>query len=416
MKKIFFGCLILFFSATFSVARAHGMGNEKIKKSALLDMINQSAHYAITVLVDEEGKSRCDYNLTQSKWIPYEEPWHTGQLINALLESYRITGRKEYLDTAVKSGNWWIGLEIKGRPELEGMIKGIHGNIMSDNLIVFATISDGTPGLYYLSEVTGDKKYAQTATNAARWMLEHMYDASRGICYDNVDIRTGKVIKDSDEFEGNSTYTVRPNTEGYLFKQAYEFSGKKDFKDAYVTLCDSLVGFQTPEGLWMQFPPNNAKRGSFHPRYNLWNAESLLEAYELTKNKKYLESAVKTLRFYTRYQLDSGAMFYHAKLDGTIDKSSICSSEVAFAGILWMRLVGYGYPEFVKNYERSASWLMKAAFSPDHGDPNLRGALTEITTSVSNGSPKIINRDLGTIFALRFYAAYYDLKFGTKNK
>lgn len=146
----------------------------KITESELISRIRECADYAYEILIDEEGKSRCDYNLFESNWIPYETPWHTGQLINALLEAYRVTGEKAYLDKATFSGNWWIGLEIKNHPILNGMIKGIHGSHMDDNLIVFATISDGTPGIYNLSKVTKNPVYAETATRAAKWMLENM--------------------------------------------------------------------------------------------------------------------------------------------------------------------------------------------------------------------------------------------------
>ena len=37
--------------------------------------------------------------------------------------------------------------------------------------------------------------------------------------------------------------------------------------------CGSLVAKQGPEGLWMEFTPNNQAKGSFHPRFNLWYAE-----------------------------------------------------------------------------------------------------------------------------------------------
>lgn len=111
------------------------------------------------------------------------------------------------------------------------------------------------------------------------------------------------------------------------------------------------------------------------------------------------------------YQQKDGAMFYHADLDGNIDKSSICSSEVAFAGLLWMRLFRYGYPEFEKFFEKSVSWLMSSSFSSGHPDPNLRGAVVEVTTRISKGKTKIINRDIGTSFALRFLTSYYHLRF-----
>lgn len=402
-----FVALYIFLQCVFLPA-VFGQG-DNIGKDKLLERIYACSDYACDVLIDETGQSRCDYNIFDNKWTPYETPWHTGQLINALLESYKVTGRAKYLEKAVFCGNWWISLEIKDDSPLKGMVKGIHGDHMDDNLIVFATISDGTPGLYNLSRVTNNPVYAQVVTRAAKWMLENMYDARLGVCYDNVDMRTGKVIKKAQDFAGKLYYFYRPNTEGFLFKDAYDFSGDDTFRKAYLTLCDSLISFQTKEGLWMQFKPNDIGKGVFHPRYNLWNAESLLEAYDMTLDSKYLEAAAKTARFYIKYQDNSGAMFYNAKLDGSIDRSTICSSEAAFAGLIWMRLVGYGYPEFKQYYERSALWLMNASFSVEHEDPNLRGAVVEIKTSISKGKTKIVNRDIGTTFALRFLTSYYKL-------
>ena len=34
----------------------------------------------------------------------------------------------------------------------------------------------------------------------------------------------------------------------------------------------------------MRYIPNHREVSSFHPRFNLWYAESLLEAYEMTKD------------------------------------------------------------------------------------------------------------------------------------
>jgi hypothetical protein len=39
------------------------------------------------VLIDSTGKSRCDYQMLKGEWQDYEPPWHTGQIINALVEA-----------------------------------------------------------------------------------------------------------------------------------------------------------------------------------------------------------------------------------------------------------------------------------------------------------------------------------------
>jgi len=386
-------------------------------KDAVVQAINELAHYSSTVLLDESGKSRCDYNMTLGKWFPYEEPWHTGLVVQGLLEAYRVTNNKEYLDAAKRGGEWWLTLEIKDNPRFKGMVGATHGDYVGNDEIHFSTVTDGTPGIFELTKLTGDKRFAQLATSSAKWMLENMYYPEMGVCYDFCSIKTGEVLKLSSPAKkdkpNQTLYDVaRPNTEGSLFKDAYEFSGDKRFMDAHILLCDALLKYQDKSGLWMDFEPNNKDDDSFHPRFNIWYAESLLECYDLTKDRKYLESAAKCARAYAKVQRKDGTIFYDNYIsDRPSDKGSICGSATAFAGILWMRLAGYGYDEFVKNYERSADWLITNRFAADHPDPNLRGAVLNTRMRNYQGRIWLTQRDVGTSFGLRFLAMYYDLKF-----
>lgn len=181
--------LLFLFFACFSYAQ-----EQNDLKEIVLKAIEETSNFAAFTLLDEYGKSKCDYNITEGKWYEYEAPWHTGQIINALVESYKITKNKAYLNEAIRAGNWWVSLLIKDHPKLKGMLNAIHGD-GNDN-IVFATISDGTPGLFNLSKITGDKKYAEVATSAGEWMLENMYVPEHKVFYDVVDPKTGEVMKE----------------------------------------------------------------------------------------------------------------------------------------------------------------------------------------------------------------------------
>ncbi len=386
-------------------------------KDELLKAMDECTSYAVNVLLDEQGKSRCDYNVIEGKWYPYEEPWHTGQLILGLLEAYKITGNKEALAAARKAGDWWISLEIKDNPRFKGMVAATHGDVIGNDQIVFATTSDGTPGIFELTRITGEKKYANVATSASQWLLENMYYPEKGVCYDLADLKTGEVLKENSPFhQGKSNQTLndisRPNTEGSPFKDSYEFSKDKRFRDAHILLCNSLIEKQDKNGLWMQYMPNDPEDSSFHPRFNLWYAESLLEAYELTKDRKYLEAAAKTARMYAKAQKKDGTIFYDNYADGKAsDKGSICGSAVAFAGILWIRLARYGYDEFVPYYERSIRWILENRYDINHPDPNLSGGVVNTRMRTKNGKVWLTQRDVGTSFGLRFMAAYYQLKY-----
>lgn len=386
-------------------------------ESELLKAINECTDYASKVLLDAEGKSRCDYNLIEGKWYPYEEPWHTGQIILGLVDSYKVTGNKDALQAARKAGDWWISLEIKNNPRFKGMVAATHGDVIGNDQIVFATTTDGTPGIFELSRVTGDMKYAKVATSSAKWLLENMYYPEKGVCYDLADLKTGEVLKENSPFYKDKKNQVledvsRPNTEGSPFKDAYEFSKDSKFKDAHILLCNSLIEKQDKDGIWMRYMPNDINVSSFHPRFNLWYAESLLEAYELTKDKKYLEAAAKTARTYAKAQKKDGTIFYVNYTDGKeSDKGSVCGSAVAFAGILWIRLADYGYTEFIPAYERSIQWILKNRYSINHPDPNLRGAVVNTRCRSKKGKIWLTHRDVGTSFGLRFLAAYYQLKY-----
>jgi hypothetical protein len=390
----------------------------QVKKEDLKIAITQSADYIANVLLDKEGKSKCDYNLTEGKWYDYEVPWHTGQAVYALLAAYKQTGNIAYLQAAKKGGDYWVGMEIKDHPKLKGMVAAKHGDVLGEDFIVFATVSDGTPGIYELSRVTKDTKYARVATSAASWMLNNMYYAEAGVNYDNIDAKTGEVLKEKSPFwkdkPNQQLFDVsRPNTEGWLFMDAYEFSGDNKFKEAYINLCNSLVEKQGKEGVWMQFMPNFVEEQSFHPRFSLWYAESLVKGYELTKDKRYLDAAANTARTFAKAQLKDGTIFYENFLNGKEpDKGSATGSAVAFAGILWMQLSKYGYKEFESNIERSAVWLMNNRYDVNHPDPNLRGAVLETRTRLRKGKVWLVNRDIGTSFGLRFLTDYLTFKYG----
>lgn len=391
----------------------------QVKKEEVTLAINEMAKCVAGVILDKEGKSRCDYNMTEGKWYPYEVPWHTGQAIYALLAAYKETGNKDYLAAAKRGGDFWIKMEIKDDPKLKGMVNAIHGDVLGENFIVFATVSDGTPGIYELSRVTKDPKYARVATSAAAWMMKHMYYPEQGVCYDNIDIRTGEVLKEYSPFwkekdqKDQKLFDVsRPNTEGSLFKDAYEFSKDTAFKNAFINLCNSLIEKQGPEGLWMSFMPNFVAEHSFHPRFPLWYAESLIEAFKLTGDRKYLEAAAKTGRAFMNAQRKDGTIFYDNYTNGRPpDKGSITGSSVALSGIVWIALSAEGYKEFDQAIDRSAQWLIRNRFAQDHPDPNLRGMVVETRARFKKTKVWLVNRDIGTSFGLRFLADYMHFRY-----
>ena len=392
---------------------AGGAAQEKMTpplKEEIARAVSSCASYMATVLLDSTGKSRCDYDLVQGKWFDYEPPWHTGQIIYALVEAYRLTGDRKFLQAARRGGDWWTSLQITDHPVLKGMVRAIHGDGI-DN-IVFATVSDGTAGLYRLYEATGERKYAEVPTQAGRWMLEHMYVPERRMFYDCVDPATGAVLKERSPFWREKptqvfTDVARPNNEGSLFKDMYRYTQDARYRKVFLDLCESLLATEDSSGLWMDFVPNNRQEGSFHPRFNLWYAESLLEGFELTGDRRYLEGARRTARTFVRCQQKDGTIYYTNYLDGSANKNSICGSATAFAGIVWLRLLQAGAgEEFRPNIERSLRWVLRNRYAPDHPDRNLAGGVLETRVRARSSAVLVAQRDIATSFGTRFLCDY----------
>jgi rhamnogalacturonyl hydrolase YesR len=249
-------------------------------------------------------------------------------------------------------------------------------------------------------------------------MLEHMYNAEHRMFYDCVDPVSGEVLKERSPFwPEKETQTLmdvaRPNNEGSLFKDMYSYTRDDRYRQVFINLCESLLDYQGDHGLWMDFVPNHAGDSSFHPRFNLWYAESLLEGYELTGDRRYLEAARKTARTYARFQQKDGTLYYTNYLNGESNRNSLCGSAVAFSGIVWLRLLRYGAgEEFRPNIERSLWWLLRNRYAAGHPDPNLAGGVLETRVRTRQEGIWMVNRDIATSFGVRFLVDYLRWKEG----
>ena len=400
---------LILFLLVFPLTNSFG---QSTNSQTIVNAIKDLAIYSRDILLDEEGKARGDYYITDGTWSPYEPAWHTGQIIYSLVDAFQLTGDSSFLKAAIRAGNWWTSLEIRDNPNLNGMVRAIHGDGI--NYIVFATVTDGTAGLFKLYAQTGISKYADIPLQAGIWMIKHMYDSLNGVCYDIVDPQTGKVSKNYSPFwkdkENPGLYDVaRPNNEGSLFLDMFRYTSDNEYRTAFINLCESLLRLQGPEGLWMDFTPNNKSTGSVHPRFNLWYAESLIDAYDLTGDKRYLEAAGRTAKWYASVQQKDGTIYYTNFVDGKEpDRSSITGSATAFAGILWIRLSQKDPAfNFNENIDRSLKWILINRFPSTHPDRNLAGAALDTRTKIKKGKISLINRDVGTPFAIRFLSLYH---------
>jgi hypothetical protein len=357
-----------------------------------------------TVLLDAQGRARGDYDWQSGEWREYEVAWHTGQAIEGLLWAHRMTGERRYLDRAIQAGNYWVGLELKDGP-FKGMINAAHGDRLG-RLINFTTVGNGSPGLFHLTRVTGDKRYADVATRAIAWLARNTkVPGHDGLYYNILDPDTGTIWTDKsphhDVAKASVNQVARPNIEGSPFLDACEHSGQTWLCRAHADLARATARRQA-DGLWMAFEPNNPETGTVHPRFNSWNAEAMLRMWRTGKDPVYRDAALATARANVRMMKPDGSFDYVQNISGRGGTTSPTGSATAFAGILWLELRAEGITEFDAHIHAAARWLIANRYAADHPDPNLRGLVIERRIKGS----AILQRDLGNLFAARFLAMY----------
>lgn len=356
------------------------------------------------VLLDSDGKARGDYDWQSGEWREYEVAWHTGQAIEGLLWAHRVTGEQRYLDRAVEAGDYWIGLEFKDGP-LAGMVNAAHGDRLG-RLINFTTVGNGTPGLFHLSRVTGNPRYADVASRAIIWLADRMKVPGEQLYYNIFDPDDGTIWTDKsphhDVAKASLTQVARPNIEGSPFLDACLHLKQQKMCAAHESLARATALRQGPDGLWIEFEPNNPADGTVHPRFNTWNAEAMLRQWQRTRDRRFLDAALATARANAAMMRPDGGFDYGQNISGKAGSTSPTGSATAFAGILWLGLRAEGHTEFDPQIHAAARWLLANRYPVNHPDANLRGLVVERRIKGS----MILQRDLGNLFAARFLAQY----------
>lgn len=113
---------------------------------------------------NRDGGVSASYDLWKKRWaVSYRET--TGYIIETFLAYYRLTGNKEYLERAVRMGEWELSMQCDD---------GAVGEVKKDGSIGKKIFNTGQVmlGLLALYRETGDKKYLDAVARAARWLTK----------------------------------------------------------------------------------------------------------------------------------------------------------------------------------------------------------------------------------------------------
>ncbi len=157
-------------------------------------------------------------------WDPNPYPETTGYILETFLKYWKLTGKREYLDRAIRMGKWEI--------EIQHMTGGIPSSITEPDVLRGFNTGQVIHGWCSLYVETGDKTYLAAAVRAADYLLD-------------IQEKDGCWKKDS--YSGSRTYDSR--VAWSLLRVARLTSEQKYVRGALDNL-HWVVQQQQPNGWW----------------------------------------------------------------------------------------------------------------------------------------------------------------------
>ena len=204
--------------------------------------------------------------------------FNTGQIINGLLEWYKFSKEEKVIDAAIKAGNWMVSTQ-----EEDGSWK----RFTYLNQVVSYS-SHSTCWLADLGNCTNNNKFLKSAFRHFEWVLSNQ---NKETGWFNL---SGFFEKDNNEKRA-VTHTIAYTLWGILYMA--EIFNRQDGIDAVEKAASNIADVQER---------NKILPGIFDYRWNLRSSFSCmtgnaqmaliwLKLYQLKKNKKFLNAAVKAI-------------------------------------------------------------------------------------------------------------------------
>lgn len=238
----------------------------------------------------ETGGSRAYYSLVSGWSAPYPET--TGYIIPTMINSGKFFNNEEYIDIAHKMGEWLLKIQLDNGAWQGGLYKGKVNNEPS----VFNT-GQILLGLASLYELTGDKKWADSAMRGAKWLQSGIND---------------KGTWDFNDYRSKITPTYYSRV-AWPMLEIWKITEDNNIKDAAERVLDYVLSNRQKNGTFKNWGFENNKPAFSHTiAYTL---RGLIESGLILDNwEKYASPTEKALeKLLRKAELNNG------RLSGTYD-------------------------------------------------------------------------------------------------
>ena len=386
------------------------IGASEFSKETLLERMNLAASWIsdIAQVRDENDKAvrhhkhskwvgavKGEYSAAKKEWSFFCPVWHTGQAVKSLAEAYQATGENRFL-AAARSG-----AEFITKNQINDKSNADYGLIMAyedkPDQVNISAVLECLDGLSVMDGILKTNRYSQNILAAADWVVSKAWLKGKGLIMDLYDPAENTFIE-----KAYGGHEGRPLLEDGILLKAFRMSGKRIFRNAFFEIADRLLEDEFPAGNWVNYTPCDRSAGRIHPRHAYWWGNPMFMAYKESGDRRYLDCALRSCRWYAKAQRADGGLLRGTYTDFTTDSFGHATSGIAAAMTMFCNAIKItGSEEFLPPLAKALDYCMKMQFI-NPSDTEMKGAILEkiLPPDGTDNSPYYI-RDLGTIFFIQ---------------
>ena len=243
----------------------------------------------IDPLIDGSYNAWYDSNTGE---YPYLYSEICGYLITLMCYFYNLSENTKYLNSGEKAGNWLLNTTYENNGAFRCLFTHVSPSkydYKHDQMYSFdnGVIVNGLMNLYRL---TNNKKYLSAAVTTADWLVMSAQGPA-GLFKPVYDIEEERFFESDKQWSLSSGSYHAKIAIGLL--NLYDITKTKRYLDAAIKVCDITLGYQLSSGRYITF----LSRGGTNAHPHCYTAEGLWVAGKLLDRKDYLESSAKSVKW-----------------------------------------------------------------------------------------------------------------------
>lgn len=334
-----------------------------------------------------------EYDPAAAAWKYYAPCWHTGQAVKALVMAHRLFPNEGYLASARLGAEFLRDNRVTGGED-RGLLLAFESR--PGDMVRVPGIFDSLLGLILFSEETGESEWWDVVIEALEWVLGKAYLPGSGRSR-NFYHPARKVFLPY--LQTPCPEGGKPSADDGIWLRAWRRTGDRRYRDVAIAVSERLLADENPPGNWACYGPSSLEEGHDHPRQAYWYGLPLLQVFEETGDRRFLEATRRSAAWFMRAQRRDGGQFRKTYHDGKTDCFVQETSGAACAAIFWMTLhARFPDPSHLPHVRRAMEFFLRMQITRPR-DPNLLGAvICAVNPPDGTDQPGYRVRDLDAIF------------------